>query len=156
MGRPGLTDYDSYRWPLLVGHRDRDGEEVHCFSSPGPWLVEALFPGPSGSSAGPRLGKLEGLQEKACNLPLTSLSTWWPPPHRPLTELLPQWSRIDSYRWAGSSSALTNSLAGHYMLLIDSWLLVGRAGAWGTEQWLNKTCCLVTGCKVMRHSNARC
>ena len=66
MGRPGLTDYDSYRRPLLVGHRDRDGEEVHCFSSPGPWLVEALLPGPSSSSAGPRLGKLEGLQEKAC------------------------------------------------------------------------------------------
>ena len=79
MGRPGLTDCDSWQ-PLLVGHRDRDGGAVPCFSSPGPWLVEglsegsgalqeavpSLLPGPSSSSAGPRLGKLEGLQEKVC------------------------------------------------------------------------------------------
>ena len=32
MGRPGLTDCDPDRWPLLEGHRDRDGGEVHCSS----------------------------------------------------------------------------------------------------------------------------
>ena len=75
MGRPGLTDCDPDRWPLLEGHRDRDGGEGHRSSGPGPGLVEGLSEGCQESSAvyslgpqlttGPRLGKLEGLQEKA-------------------------------------------------------------------------------------------
>ena len=53
------------------------GEKFSAASRPGPRLVEglnedsgalqdivcSLFPGPSNSPAGPRLGKLEGLQE---------------------------------------------------------------------------------------------
>ena len=80
MGILGLKDYDPDRWPLLLGHRDTDGGEVHCSSRPGPRLVEglvslsegsgdlhrivsSLFPGPSSSPTGPTLGELEGFQK---------------------------------------------------------------------------------------------
>ena len=130
-GRPGLTDCDPDRWPLVVDHRDRDGGEVRHSSRPGPWLVECfsqssgapqdiipnLFPGPPGSRTDSRLGELEGLQEKAwlCLLPHSP-----PDDHlttNPWAESLPQWSLIVSYQWAVPSAALTNSWAGQ---LIDN------------------------------------
>ena len=63
---------------MLLGHRDREREEVHCSLRPGPWLVEGLGEGSgdlqdivpslvSGSSSSLtdlKLGKIEGLQEK--------------------------------------------------------------------------------------------
>ena len=70
-------------WPRKTAsarcHRDRNGGEVHCSSRSGPQLVEAfsegsaaqqdivphLFPGPSSSPTGTRLGKLEDFQEEA-------------------------------------------------------------------------------------------
>ena len=68
MGRPGLTDCDSWQ-PLLVGHRDRDGGAVPCFSSPGPWLVEGLS-----ESSG-------ALQTALVQSPVCSLG---PPAHLPV------------------------------------------------------------------------
>ena len=74
---PGLTDCDPDRRPLLLGCRDRYGGKAH--RRPEPQIVEgfsegsgaqqdivpSLFPGPPCSAAGPRLGKLKGLQQKA-------------------------------------------------------------------------------------------
>ena len=79
MGRSVLTDWDPERWPLLVRCRDRDGGEIHCSSRPGLRLAEDLsegsgalqvvvynlFPGPSSSPTGPRLGDLQPLQKSA-------------------------------------------------------------------------------------------
>ena len=67
----------SGRRPLLLGHRDRDGGgspllKACAMASGGPWwgpwsprgVAPSLFPGPSSSPAGPRLGELEDLQER--------------------------------------------------------------------------------------------
>ena len=80
------------------GSQRQGWEEVHCFSKSGPQLVEglsegsgalqdvvpglpSLLPGPSSSPAGPRLGKLEGLQEKAC---ICLLPHFPPDDHHPM------------------------------------------------------------------------
>ena len=82
-GHPDGETKSHKLWPRKTatarGHRDRNGGEVHCSSRSGPQLVEAfsegsaaqqdivphLFPGPSSSPTGTRLGKLEDLQEEA-------------------------------------------------------------------------------------------
>ena len=138
MGRPGLTNCDPKRWPLLGGHRDRDRGEVHHLSRPGPRLVEglsqgsgapqdvvsSLFPGPPGSPTGPRLGEFQGLQRKAwiCLL----LSTWWAPHHWPLTESLSQLFLIDWYQWAGPTAILTKSWARQLMITHWQWVACGK------------------------------
>ena len=78
-GHPNGADQVSESATQAVSRRDGKGEWLTAASRPGPWPVEGLsevsgalqdtvptlFPGPSSSSAGPRLGKLEGLQEKS-------------------------------------------------------------------------------------------
>ena len=116
------------------------GERSTATTRPGPRLVEglskdsgalkdivpSLFPGPSSPPTGPGLSKLDGLQEKA-----------W-------IYLLPHSLPDDPH---------TIDPWPNYSPSGSSWrLLVGRAH-WATEQWLNKTCCLVTVSRVRRHSN---
>ena len=90
MGKPRPIDCNPDRWPLLLGHRDTDGGEVHCSSRPGPRLVEglvslsegsgdlhrivsSLFPGPSSlPSLGP-VGELERRGTISCRAPEPSL-----------------------------------------------------------------------------------
>ena len=78
-GHPNGADQASESATQAVSRRDGKGEWFTTASRPGTGLVEGLsevsgalqdvvpnlFPGPSSSPAGPRLGKLEGLQEKA-------------------------------------------------------------------------------------------
>ena len=99
---------------------------------------------------GPKAGESGGPPGEGLSLPLTSLSTGLPGPHWPLAESLPQWSLTDSYQWAGIAVVLTNSWAGQ-LTLVNSWLLLSGA-YWGADQWLRKTCCLVTRSSVMRQS----
>lgn len=78
MGTPGLTNCDPDRQPLLLGHRElwerfsaasRHGPRFEDGLSEGSVACQGMFPvsslGPPAHPAGLRLGKLEGLQEKA-------------------------------------------------------------------------------------------
>ena len=64
--------------------------------------------------------------------------------------MVPHWQlSVGRAHW-GADQQLRSKSTSRY--LIDSWLLVGGAHG-STDQWLRKTCWLVTGCGVIRHSN---
>ena len=64
--------------------------------------------------------------------------------------MVPHWQlSVGRAHW-GADQQLRSKSTSRY--LIDSWLLVGGAHG-STDQWLRKTCCLVTGCRVIRHSS---
>ena len=64
--------------------------------------------------------------------------------------VVPHWQISSGRAHCGADQQLRRTSTSRY--LIDSWLLVGGAHG-STDQWLRKTCCLVTGCGVIRHSN---
>ena len=135
MRRISFTDCNPHRQPLLLGHRDRDGDRSTFASRLGPQLVEALVralkpcrtespvysPGPSSSSTGPRLGKLERLQKAwICLLPHS------PPDDRHTTD-----------PWLN-----------HFPVVPHWQLPVGRAHC-SADQLLSRTakdCSLIVGC----------
>ena len=94
IGRPILTNWDPERRPLLVGRRNMGGGELHRSSRPGPRLVEGLSEG-SGAlqdivpslpwalelTCWPKAGWASRPVEEGLSLPLSLLSTWWPPHH---------------------------------------------------------------------------
>ena len=101
----------------------------------------------------PHLPEIHSRFKKKKKLRCPKARVRWPMHHCFLTESLPQWSLIDSYRQVGPTVELTNSWAGEVPVGISlSWLLIGRAEGC-TVQLLGKTCCLVTGCGVIRQSN---
>ena len=64
--------------------------------------------------------------------------------------MVPHWQLSVGRAHCAADQQLRRTSTSRY--LTDSWLLVG--GAHGTtDQWLRKTCCLVTGCGVVRHSS---
>ena len=64
--------------------------------------------------------------------------------------VVPHWQLSSGRAHCGADQWLSRRSTSRY--LINSWLLMG--GAQGcTVQLLSKTCCLVTGCGVIRHSN---
>ena len=159
IGRLVLTNWDPERRPLLVGHGDRDGGELHHSSRPGPRLVEGLiegsgalqdivpnlFPGHSRTQSWMSFKASRRRPDSASYLTLHLMTTT-----PPLTQSLPHWSLIDSNLWVEQNVLLTNSWAGQ--LTVTHWQLA--ACEWGPlrhQARLSNTYSLGTGWVERKH-----
>ena len=147
-GRPAPADWPRQTANTRRSQRREWGELLRCLKAQakaGGWPWWGLrSPADTAPSPRPKANELKRLREKTRIYLRPSLQCC-------LSRLTDGLFSMVGCLWAGPATAPTNGWAGP--LAAAPWQVVAGGKVWGADQWLSRTCCLVTDYRVMMRSN---